>query len=366
MVTRAEEINLWLKDEQSNTSVLAICGKGGSGKTTLAQHVYNSNKHNFESCCFLEEIGEHFKETHALLGLQKKLLTYILGGKIRKISCVAEGTTKIREVLQMKKVLIVLDGIDDDKELDALLGKNVFQTQSKIMLTTRLLDIHSWFESISWKCHVHKLKLLNDQESLEVLSCHAFGSKFPLEGFGDLAIELAQYCGGNPLALKVLGSSLFVSSKNPYERNSLKEIWRSRLNSLSSFKGDLDCKIHCVLRKSFDSLPQPSHRELFLNIVVFFVGEDEDYVVKILEHDWHAKSGIMALINRCLLTVSSNRKLMMHRLLQDMGRSIVHEESKDRAKHARVWCSDEAYHVLTKGDVIYFIDMFKDFFFHFN
>ncbi|KAK1408097.1 hypothetical protein QVD17_39730 [Tagetes erecta] len=322
----------------------------GCGKTTLAQYIYNSNKHSFESAYFAEEIGKHFKQTFGLLELQKQLLRDILGGKNKMISSVSEGTNKIKEALHMKKVLVVLDDIDDHDELSALLGTSAFHTQSKIIITTRLLDIHSWFESISWRCYVNKLQLLNNDESLEVFSCHAFGSKRPLESFSDLAVELAQYCEGNPLALKVLGSSLFVSAEDPREISSIIEIWRSRLNSLTSMKGDLDFKIQGLLQKSFDSLPLASYKELFLHIVVFFIGEDEDYVVKILEHDCHAKAGIISLINRCLLTVSSNKKLMMHQLLQDMGRNIICEESKNLARHTRVWCSDEAYRLLTKGD----------------
>ncbi|KAK1437417.1 hypothetical protein QVD17_03208 [Tagetes erecta] len=348
--TRAKHINSWLKNEHAITNVLAICGMGGSGKTTLAEYIYNSNKHNFETTCFLEEVGEHSKQPYGLLGLQKQLLTDILSGKNKMISSVAEGTAKITEVLQTKKVLIVLDDIDEHDKLEALLGTKIVHTQSKIIITTRLLDIYSWFESLSWRCHVHKITLLNDHESLEVLSCHAFGTKLPLEGFSNLAVELAQCCGGNPLALKVLGSSLYVSAgHDSRERNNIIAIWRSRLNSLTALNGDTDCKIQGVLRKSFDSLPLASCKELFLHIVIFFMGEDEDYVVKILEDDWYAKFGIMTLINRCLLSISSNKKLKMHQLLQDMGRSIVREESKDPAKHTRVWYSDEAYRMLIKA-----------------
>lgn len=35
--TRSEVINLWLDDEHCSTNVLAICGMGVSGKTTMAQ-----------------------------------------------------------------------------------------------------------------------------------------------------------------------------------------------------------------------------------------------------------------------------------------------------------------------------------------
>ncbi|GKG12492.1 TMV resistance protein N-like protein, partial [Tanacetum coccineum] len=149
-----------------------------------------------------------------------------------------------------------------------------------------------------------------------------------MEGFEDLTLELAQYCGGNPLAIKVLGSSLIVRAEDSEKRNSIIEIWRSELNLLNSSKGDLYSNIQRILQKSFDSLPYTSYKELFLHIAIFFVGEDEDYVANILEDDWHAKAGIKTLINRCMLTVSKSKKLMMHQLLQDMGKGIVREESK--------------------------------------
>ncbi|KAI3827405.1 hypothetical protein L1987_01478 [Smallanthus sonchifolius] len=322
---------------------------GGCGKTTLAQYIYNLNKQDFESSSFVAEIGKHYNK-HDPLNLQKKLLRDISPKKEIEISSVYEGTQKIHKVLQIKKVLIVLDDIDDQDELSALLGTNAFPTQSKIIITTRLLDIHEWFRTISWKCWVHELELLNDLESIELLSWHAFGSKIPMEGFDELATQLAKYCGGNPLALKVLGSSLLVSDENLHKRNSMIEIWRERMDSLNS-QGDLDYKIQDVLRKSFDSLPLDRHKQLFLDIACFFVGQSE-YMVTILRGDLYAKSGIMTLINKCLLTVSPyTSKLMMHQLLQDMGRKIVCDESTDLIKRSRIWNDDESYRLLREGDV---------------
>ncbi|KAF5789513.1 putative TIR domain, AAA+ ATPase domain, P-loop containing nucleoside triphosphate hydrolase [Helianthus annuus] len=345
MEARVELINSWFRNKQYNA--IAICGMGGSGKTTLAQYVYNLYKQDFKSSSFIEVTGN---QSDGLLGLQKQLLRDVLGGKKIKISSVSEGTHKIEEVLQMKRVLIVLDDVDKHEQLGALLGTKAFHTQSKIIITTRLLDLHAWFGSISWRCLVHNIKLLNDLESLELLSWHAFGSKIPMEGFEELAVQLAQYCGGNPLALKVLGSSLFVSNEDPSKTNNMIKIWRSRMSSLNSLKGDLDCKIHGVLQKSFDSLPLPSQKELLLHIACFFVGEDVSFVEMILEDELYAISGISTLVNRCLLTISPDRKLMMHQLLQEMARKVVYAESKDPAKRSRVWHDAESYHLLTKGN----------------
>ncbi|XP_076920928.1 disease resistance protein RUN1-like [Bidens hawaiensis] len=243
METRVEDINLWLKNEKYNA--IAICGMGGIGKTTLAQCIYNSNKQDFECSSFVEKIGENYK--HGLRRLQKQLLRDVSGNDKIKISNALEGTSKLEEVLHTKKVLIVLDDIDDEEELSTLLGTKALYKQSKIIITTRLLDLDAWFVSKSSRCMVHKLKNLDVHEALELFSWHAFGSKFPMEDFGELAQQLAEYCGGNPLALKVLGSSLSVSDEDPRKRKNMIEIWRDRVNLLGSSKGDLDSKIQDVL-----------------------------------------------------------------------------------------------------------------------
>ncbi|XP_035843862.1 disease resistance protein RPV1-like [Helianthus annuus] len=247
--TRAKGINSWLKYKQPSSPVLAICGMGGSGKTTLAKYIYNSNKENFECSSFLEGIEN---QPAVLLGLQKQLLSDVSGNNIM-ISNVSEGTFQIEKVIEKKRVLIVIDDIDDKDTLNTLVGTKVLHTQGKIIITTRHLSIHTWFGSISIGCHVNKIELLNDHESLELLSYHAFGSKVPMEGFEELAIQLAKYCEGNPLALKVLGSSLSEGQGTRIET------WRSTRNSLNSLKGDINIKIQGVLQKSFDTLPCESH-----------------------------------------------------------------------------------------------------------
>nr|XP_043629725.1 disease resistance protein RPV1-like [Erigeron canadensis] len=333
MDTWHKEVDYWF--ERSRAQILAVWGMGGIGKTTLARHIVYSNWENFGSISILEDIGS--RSIEQLLELQKKLLGDIFQGKKKKIPSVWQGTRKIENALQTEKALIVLDNIVEPSHLFELLGTGI-ETQCKIIITTKQSNPHKWFDQLtSWRCQELEMKSLDKNNSLELLRHHAFGSKVP-EGYDHLVDKALSYCGGNPLALEVLGASL--SRKN-------KQFWDSRL---TSFEKELHARILDVLIGSYESLPLHSHRSLFLHIACFFVGKDRDYVEKILEPDYSALSGIETLFESCLLSVSPNKKLMMHRMLQEMARTIVYKESPENpAKRSRVWKDEDSYDILKKG-----------------
>ncbi|KAM0007316.1 putative TIR domain, P-loop containing nucleoside triphosphate hydrolase [Helianthus debilis subsp. tardiflorus] len=336
MLNHHMEINSWL--HQPNNEYLVIYGMGGSGKTTLAKYVYNMIRRFFESVSFVEDIGNRCKGPNDILQFQKQLLKDILGGKNRKIPGVSRGTCLIEEALQMKRTLIVLDDIVEHSQLVALLGTGRINAQSKIIITTRV-NTNNW---PLVRCKMYPMRLLNDDESLQLIMLHAFGSKIPNlpHDVMSLILEGVNYCEGNPLALEVLGSSMV---NNICIRN-----WKSYLSLLER---DMDSRLQCVLLRSYMSLPYNSDKELFLHIACFFIGKDMDYVVKILEPDYSAITGIKTLINRCLLSVSPNKKLTMHRLLQEMGKNIIRQEStKFPAKRSRVWLSSDSYKILSEGE----------------
>ncbi|KAJ9552021.1 LOW QUALITY PROTEIN: hypothetical protein OSB04_016066 [Centaurea solstitialis] len=335
MNARDKDINSWL---QSNVKVLAICGMGGSGKTTFAKYIVSSKCQHFEIISVVEDISGTFQKQNNFNELIQKFAKDITGDQKNM------PTTKFLldhayKLLKKKKAFIVFDDIDEPKQLEHFLKFEDIHEESKIIITTRKNNTNNWFKPRTWGYREYKMRLLDVDESVELFSLHAFGLKIPVEGYEDLTKEVLQYCEGNPLALEVLGSSLSEDVSIPF--------W---INTLDLLKREINFDIQHVLIRSYDSLPNKNSKELFLHIACFFVGEDKDYVEQILEHDYCASSGIQVLINRCLLFVSPNNKLMMHQLIQEMGKSIICQESKWPVERSRSWLSSDSYKILRKGE----------------
>ncbi|KAM7477422.1 hypothetical protein LguiA_025635 [Lonicera macranthoides] len=330
--SRVKKIDSWLKDRTTDVGMLVICGMGGLGKTTIAKFTFSSHYTNFDASCFLGNIREASKNPNGLVRLQRQLLTNILRKEEKKIYDVDDGLRRIQYVLKNKRVLLVLDDVDEVYQLDAILGiRNWFTLGSKIIITTRregLLKAHEKFV-------VHKIENLNDDESLELFSFHAFGESRPFAGFLKHSKRFVQHCQGLPLALEVLGSS--VSGKTL-------DVWESALRKLQVIP---ETKIIEKLKISYDSLENKHDQNLFLDIACFFVGKDKNDTVAILDGcDYYSACGIQSLIDRNLLTVEKNNKLGMHQSLQDMGRQVIYEESQNPEERTRLWHHKDSFNIL--------------------
>lgn len=217
--------------------------------------------------------------------------------------------------------------------LNAVLGmRDWFYPGTKIIITTRhkgLLKSHE-------VCRRYKVEELNNDESLELFSWHAFGQDFPSEGYMELSQGVLKHCGGLSLALQVLGSSLSGKSS---------DIWESALKKLEAIPNDQILK---KLKISYDSLQDDHDKSLFLDIACIFVGRDKDYIPTILDAcDVYTDIGIQNLTDRCLLTIDGKNKLMMHQLLRDMGKEIIRQESPEEpGKRSRLWNHKDVLNVL--------------------
>jgi hypothetical protein len=325
IMSRVHDIKDLLNLGTIDVCIVGIYGTGGIGKTTLAKAVYNEICLEFEGSSFLSNFKESSEKSNGLAHLQEKLLNDILKMNL-KIDNVDRGINIIKERIRGKKVLVVVDDVDNFEKLHLLVEKEWLGPGSRIIVTTRDEQVLS----PSRADKKYKVRELNHWESLRLLSWHAFEMINPKEEYSKLSIKAMLYVGGLPLALVLLGS--FLKDRSVAE-------WKIRRTPYD--------KIQNVLRISFDSLDEYT-KGIFLNIACFFVNMDEKYVMKILDGcNFFPKIGIPILIQRSLVTIDFKNILRMHGLIRDMGREIVNEKSPNLpGKRSRLWFHKDVFNVL--------------------
>nr|KYP36526.1 TMV resistance protein N [Cajanus cajan] len=334
--SRVEKVIGFIEKQSNKVCIIGIWGMGGSGKTTTAKAIYNQIHRTFMDKSFIEDIREVCKtKGRGHVRLQERLLSDILKGKV-KIQSIGKGTTIIKERLCGKKLLIVLDNVNEMSQLHLCGNREWFGQGTVIIITTRNLRLLDRFK-VDYLYEMHKM---DEKESLELFSWHAFGEAKPREDFNEFARNIVAYCGGLPLALQVLGYYSFGQTS--------KEVWESLSSNpkITPFDQILE-----KLRISFDDLQDQMEKDIFLDICCFFIGVDRAYVTNILNGcGLYADIGITVLIECSLIKLEKNNKLGMHPLLQEMGREIICESSRtELGKRSRLWFEGDVLYVLEKN-----------------
>ena len=336
--SRAEAIELLLDMKSNGVFMVGIHGLGGVGKTTISIAVYNKIVDRFERSCFLENVREKSKTDAGIIQLQETLLSKILRS-IVKVNSVREGITMIEERLRNKKVLLILDDVDQSKEIENLLGYcNWFALGSRVIVTTRDKQVLANLGRDA-RIKIYEVPKLDPSEACVLFNMYAFGKNEPKQEYSNLAEHIITSADGLPLALEIMGSDLYNKSIDDWACASKK------------YKKIPHEKILDKLMISYSGLGE-EEKDIFLDIACFFKGFYKDEVVNILDAcELFPNLGIRKLIDKCLITIDEEGILCMHDLLQQMGREIVQRESKEFENRSRIWRYEDAYKLLTENMV---------------
>jgi len=334
--SRVQDVINCLDFRSKGVQLLGIWGMGGIGKTTITKAVYNKIGHKFDGRSFLANIREVWKQDGRQMGLQEQLLFDICKEGPIKIPNTELGKNTLKDILSLKRVLIVLDDVNTLDQLNTFCGsRGWFGSGSVIIITTR--DLHL-LKGIVDK--IYKMTLMNESESIELFSWNAFKKASPTRDFVRVTEDVIEYSGGLPLALEVLGSYLFYMTKS---------MWDFVLKRLKRIPND---QVQKKLRISYDGLNE-EEQEIFLDIACFLIGMDRNDVILVLDDcGLSAEIGISVLVDRGLVSVNDKNMLGMHGLLRDMGREIVREESPWRPENrSRLLYQADVIDVLSKQTV---------------
>ncbi|KAJ6952667.1 disease resistance protein RPV1-like [Populus alba x Populus x berolinensis] len=312
---RVSEVESLLDMESPDVLIVGIWGMGGIGKTTIAEAVCSKVRSQFEGI-----FVENFRQQS---DLRRSFLSWVLGQEtLNTMGFLSFRDSFVRDRLRRIKVFIVLDNVDDlmrfEEWKDLLDGRNnSFGPGSKVLITSRDKQVLSNVVD-----ETYEVEGLNDEEALQLFSSKALKNCIPTIDQMHLMEQIVWHVQGNPLALKVLGSSLYGKSI---------EEWHSALNKLAQHP-----HIERALRISYDGLDS-EQKSIFLDIAHFFTGWEQRRATRILDcfYGRSVKFDISTLIDKCLITTNNDEGyewLEMHDLLQEMAFNIVRAESGERSR----------------------------------
>ncbi|VYS62970.1 unnamed protein product [Arabidopsis thaliana] len=278
----AIKLKLCLESKEARIMV-GIWGQSGIGKSTIGRALFSQLSSQFHHRAFITYKSTSGSDVSGMkLSWEKELLSEILGQKDIKI----EHFGVVEQRLKHKKVLILLDDVDNLEFLKTLVGKaEWFGSGSRIIVITQdrqLLKAHE----IDL---IYEVELPSQGLALKMICRSAFGKDSPPDDYRELAVEVVELAGNLPLGLSVLGSSLKGRDKDEW------------VKMMPRLRNDSDDKIEETLRVGYDS-----------------------NVKELLEDD----VGLTMLAEKSLLRITPDGHIEMHNLLEKLGREIDLAKSK--------------------------------------
>ncbi|KAF6987318.1 LOW QUALITY PROTEIN: hypothetical protein CFC21_004973 [Triticum aestivum] len=198
--------------------IVSVVGFGGLGKTTLVKAVYDKIKGSFDCSAFVP-VGRNPDVRKIIRDILIDLGKY---NSDLMILDERQLIDKLREVLEQKRYLIIIDDIWDEKlwAVIKLAFDNENSKGSRLITTTRIVSVSKACCSSS-DGFVYEMKPLCDNDSKVLFYKRVFHERGCPSEFEEVSKDILKKCGGVPLAIITLASLLasdqYVKSKDEWQ-----------------------------------------------------------------------------------------------------------------------------------------------------
>ncbi|XP_026657357.2 putative disease resistance RPP13-like protein 1 [Phoenix dactylifera] len=349
-----EVINLlFSKGVENGISVVPIVGKGGLGKTTIAQLVYSDRK-----------VKQYFNLTGWVCVSDDfdvpRLTKAILESLTRRSCDLTQLSTlqdTLKEEVKGKSVLLVLDDVWNEQQSrwESLRSPFVGAKSVRIIMTCRNDSVAEIMQTV----HPYHPNCLSPEQSWSLFRHYAFDGRDPEEQprLADLGEQIVKRCSGLPLAVKSIESLL----RSTADEDSWMDVIQSYLWEVDE---DMN-EILPVLRLSYSRMP--AHLKPCFVYCSMFPKDyefDKDELVRL----WMVQGYIQTSGGRRRMADIGNEyfndlqrrsffdsyrsKFKMHDMIHDLAKSIARDECgaivnkklpslPDEVRHLYVGVGDE-------------------------
>ncbi|KAG5223880.1 disease resistance protein [Salix suchowensis] len=310
----------WLMNDEVST--IGICGMGGSGKTTILQHIHNEllQRPDISRHVYWVTVPSDFS-IYKLQNLIAKHLDLDLSSEYD----ILPRAAKLSEELTKKQEwILLLDDLWESFEL-SVVGIPVPLKGCKVILTTRLYDVCRRMDSKV----ITQVRPLSDREAW-TLFMEKLGHGIALsQEVAPIAEDIARECFGLPFGIITMAGSLRGVDDQ--------DEWRRTLEILKEIQsGDNGDEVFRMIRLSYDRLDDVVLQQCLLYCALFpkddiikreeliFYLIDEGIIQKMGSREATFDKGhemLDRLENVGLLQrIDGGRAVQMHDLVRDMAK----------------------------------------------
>ncbi|PWA93639.1 resistance protein candidate RGC2 [Artemisia annua] len=246
--------------QEDETQVIALCGMGGVGKTTLMKQLKEAAEDNkmFEWIVVVA-VGNSFN----LFNIQEVIAAHT-GESLTETDETLRATLLSKRFQafseRKEKILVILDDVWEKIKLEDIGLASPLPNGFKLLLTSRDLEVCRQIAVDAGSALKEvEVDILKENEAQDFFCQKAGISAEHHHDLYELGCEIVKKCGCLPLAIEIIAATLKCETNRSVWRHTLKRLKNKRLKN-----NDLDKNVQEIIEMSYNNLKQEEDKTIFL------------------------------------------------------------------------------------------------------